>query len=245
MPAEKITLITGGNKGLGYETRALIRDPERADGLPAGVDRAIGDLDHPGTLAPALKGVDRVFHMQASHGTEQTQAMVEAARQAGLRHIVALSSMGAAGPWPASANGRPTRSSASGHESWMSSKPGSDGLQANRGNPEPGRRFARPWGSIRRAARSLVAPFVESLKDSHLGWHLHTLAMPAGEYLHYNALTVDTYPTWTALGQGMPGNAWQKVHPDLPVADYLSLVNNTVERYRVDVLRVLEIGQPK
>ena len=157
MPAEKITLITGGNKGLGYETRALIRDPERADGLPAGVDRAIGDLDHPGTLAPALKGVDRVFHMQASHGTEQTQAMVEAARQAGLRHIVALSSMGAAGPWPASANGRPTRSSASGHESWMSSKPGSDGLQANRGNPEPGRRFARPWGSIRRAARSLVA----------------------------------------------------------------------------------------
>ena len=88
-------------------------------------------------------------------------------------------------------------------------------------------------------------PFVESLKDSRLGWHLQTLAMPAGEYLHYNALTVDTYPTWTALGQGVPGSAWQKVHPDLPIADYLSLVNNTVERYRVDVLRVLEIGQPK
>src|ERR1019366_6470975 len=89
-------------------------------------------------------------------------------------------------------------------------------------------------------------PFVESLKDSHLGWHLHTLAMPAGEYLHYNALTVDTFPSWTALGQGVPVNtAWPKVHPDMPGADYLSLVNNTVERYRVDVIRVVEVVQPK
>ncbi len=31
-----------------------------------------------------------------------------------------------AGSWPASANGRPTRGSASGHESWTSSKPASD-----------------------------------------------------------------------------------------------------------------------
>jgi hypothetical protein len=89
-------------------------------------------------------------------------------------------------------------------------------------------------------------PFVESLKDSHLGWHLLTLAMPAGEYLHYKALTVDTFPSWSALGQGVPTNtAWPKVHPDLPFADYLSLVNNTVERYRVDVLRVVEIVAPK
>src|ERR1035437_6178099 len=73
-------------------------------------------------------------------------------------------------------------------------------------------------------------PLVESLKDSHLGWHLHTLAMPAGEYLHYNALTVDTFPSWTALGQGVPINtAWPKVHPDMPFADYLSLIDNTVE----------------
>ena len=89
-------------------------------------------------------------------------------------------------------------------------------------------------------------PFVESLKDSHLGWHLHTLAMPAGEYLHYNALTVDTFPSWTALGQGVPMNAsWPKVHPDMPFADYLSLIDNTVERYRVDLLRVVEVVQPK
>ena len=88
-------------------------------------------------------------------------------------------------------------------------------------------------------------PFVESLKDSRLGWHLNTLAMPAGEYLHYNALTVDTFPSWAALGTGMPPEAWPKAHPDLPFADYMSLVSNTIERYRVDLLRVVEAGQPK
>src|SRR3712207_7364881 len=37
-------------------------------------------------------GVERVFHMQASHGTEQTEAMTEAAKRAGVGRIVALSS---------------------------------------------------------------------------------------------------------------------------------------------------------
>jgi hypothetical protein len=89
-------------------------------------------------------------------------------------------------------------------------------------------------------------PFVESLKDSGLGWRLNTLAMPGGEYLHYDALTVDTFPSWAALGQGVPVNtAWPKVHPDLPFADYISLTANTVERYRIDVLRAVEVVAPK
>ncbi|MGP8247835.1 MAG: hypothetical protein ACLQVN_25390 [Bryobacteraceae bacterium] len=88
-------------------------------------------------------------------------------------------------------------------------------------------------------------PFVESMKDSGVGWHLHTLAMPAGEYLHYNALTVDTFPNWAALGHGLSAKAWSTVHPDMPSQDYLSLIANTVERYRVDVVRVAEAGQPK
>jgi hypothetical protein len=31
----------------------------------------------------------------------------------------------------------------------------------------------------------------------------------------------------------------------MPFADYMSLVNNAAERYRVDVLRVVEAGQSK
>lgn len=83
--------------GQGRPVRALVRDPARATGLPAGVERAVGHLDRPETLAAALAGVDRVFHMQASHGTGQTQTMVDAARRAGVRHIVALSSISACG----------------------------------------------------------------------------------------------------------------------------------------------------
>ena len=89
-------------------------------------------------------------------------------------------------------------------------------------------------------------PFVASLKDAGLGWHLLTLAMPSGEYLHYNGLTVDTFPNWAALGQGVPFNtAWPKAHPDMPVADYMDLVANMVERYRTDVVQVLEVVAPK
>jgi hypothetical protein len=87
-------------------------------------------------------------------------------------------------------------------------------------------------------------PFAESLKDSHIGWHLNTLTMPAGEYLHYNALTVDTFPSWDALAKGVPAaTGWPKAHPDMPFADFISLVNNTVERYRVDVIKVEAAGQ--
>jgi len=80
----------------GNDVRALVRDPARADSLPPGVEIAVGDLDRPETLTAALAGVDRIFHMQASHGTAQTTAMVDAAKQAGAQRIVALSSMGAA-----------------------------------------------------------------------------------------------------------------------------------------------------
>jgi uncharacterized protein YbjT (DUF2867 family) len=78
----------------GQKTRVLVRDPQRAAGLPTGIERVTGDLSRPETLAPALEGVDRVFLMEASHGSEHTAAMATAATRAGVRHIVDLSSMG-------------------------------------------------------------------------------------------------------------------------------------------------------
>jgi uncharacterized protein YbjT (DUF2867 family) len=78
----------------GLKTRVLVRDPQRAAGLPAGIERVTGDLGRPETLAPALEGVGRVFLMEASHGSEHTAAMATAAARAGVRHIVDLSSMG-------------------------------------------------------------------------------------------------------------------------------------------------------
>ncbi|MEV0736183.1 NAD(P)H-binding protein [Streptomyces sp. NPDC050549] len=78
----------------GEKSRLLVRDPARAAGLPPS-DRAelvVGDLGDPDTLAPALSGVDRLFLLTQGIGTDHTTTAVAAARAAGVRHLVHLSS---------------------------------------------------------------------------------------------------------------------------------------------------------
>ena len=87
---------------------------------------------------------------------------------------------------------------------------------------------------------------MESLKSAGIGWHLNTLSMPAGSYLHYDALTVETFPTWQAAGEGTPAaKEWSKLYPDLALTEYVRLLGNTRDRYRVDLLRVTESAGPK
>lgn len=99
-------LITGatGNIGrgvveqlheLGHDVRALVRDPSRAELLPACIDIAVGDLDDADSVVAALRGVDSVFLLHAGAGTTQTQTMIDAARSVGVNRIVLLSSIGA------------------------------------------------------------------------------------------------------------------------------------------------------
>lgn len=82
-------------KGQGHDVRALVRDASRADLLPDGIDIAVGNLDDADSVAAALHGVDGVFLLHAGQGTAQTQIMIDAARSAGVRRIVLLSSIGA------------------------------------------------------------------------------------------------------------------------------------------------------
>jgi uncharacterized protein YbjT (DUF2867 family) len=49
----------------GLSVRALVRNP--AADLPAGVDRAVGDLADPASLIPALDGVDAVYLACGNH----------------------------------------------------------------------------------------------------------------------------------------------------------------------------------
>jgi uncharacterized protein YbjT (DUF2867 family) len=76
----------------GADLRILVRDPVRAAALPVRAERVVGDLDEPATLAPAFAGVDAVFLLTQGIGTERAAHAVAAARQAGVRHIVHLSS---------------------------------------------------------------------------------------------------------------------------------------------------------
>ncbi|WP_084955435.1 SDR family oxidoreductase [Thermoactinospora rubra] len=84
--------------------RVLVRDPAKA---PAGVEVAVGDLDDPSTLEKAFTGVDTVWLLtamgpQAPHASMNA---VWAARQAGVRHVVRMSAIGAAHDAP-TRNGR-------------------------------------------------------------------------------------------------------------------------------------------
>lgn len=70
----------------GEDVRALTR---RADApLPAGVQRAVGDLNEPAGLGSALAGADGMFLMAGYLGAT---GLLASARQAGMRRVVLLS----------------------------------------------------------------------------------------------------------------------------------------------------------
>lgn len=80
----------------GAPVRALVRDPRRA-GLPAGVQVAQGDFDDPASLRTAFEGVDVAWlaGRDSPQAVAQGRRVLEAARAAGVRHVVRLSALGA------------------------------------------------------------------------------------------------------------------------------------------------------
>ncbi|MGW2250019.1 SDR family oxidoreductase [Kitasatospora sp. NPDC001660] len=100
-------LVTGATGNVGSElvaqlaaegvpVRAMTRSPEKAD-FPAGVEVVAGDFDKPETLPAALAGIDRVFVVPPGYGPEgpvQERTLVAAAREAGAKHLVKLSTSG-------------------------------------------------------------------------------------------------------------------------------------------------------
>jgi len=100
-------LVTGGTGTVGGEVvrllsqqgfaaRALTRNPSKAKELP-GITWVAGDLSKPETLASTFDGAQTIF-LVSSIG-EDTVALqhnaIEAARNAGVKHIVKLSAFGA------------------------------------------------------------------------------------------------------------------------------------------------------
>ncbi|HTZ29698.1 MAG TPA: NAD(P)H-binding protein [Streptosporangiaceae bacterium] len=77
----------------GQPVRALVRGPAPA-GLPAAVQVAAGDLNQPGSLAGALRGVSGVFLLP---GYADMPGLLEVIRQAGVERVVLLSGSSADG----------------------------------------------------------------------------------------------------------------------------------------------------
>ena len=75
-----------------------------------------------------------------------------------------------------------------------------------------------------------------------MGWGSSTLAMPGGTGLAYNAMTLDFFPTWDAIGKGVPSRAlWNKVHPDSDMTAYFDRLALIADRPRIDILKLVEV----
>jgi uncharacterized protein YbjT (DUF2867 family) len=76
----------------GVEVRALARKPEAAR-FPAGVEVVAGDLSNPESVREAVKGVDKLFLLNAVVADELTQALITygIATQAGIKHVTYVS----------------------------------------------------------------------------------------------------------------------------------------------------------
>jgi len=73
----------------GWQVRALVRRPERADDLKArGVEVTPGDLADQGSLCIAARGCQIVVHAAAAIGSGSADADFRAANVAGTQHVV-------------------------------------------------------------------------------------------------------------------------------------------------------------
>lgn len=97
-------LVIGGTGAVGGEVikslhdcsvklRCMSRFSNKLKSLPTGVDACVGDLEKPSTLSMAFDGVDKVFLMTplSRNETQLGLAAVEAAKAAGVRHLVYMS----------------------------------------------------------------------------------------------------------------------------------------------------------
>lgn len=73
-------------------------------------------------------------------------------------------------------------------------------------------------------------------------WGLYTLAMPGGSEQPYNAMTVDGFPSWEAMGNGLPvRQLWTKVHPDIDFTQHMQKLSSVADRTRIEVFRLVDV----
>ena len=79
-------------------------------------------------------------------------------------------------------------------------------------------------------------------KEYGTAWRVAALAMPTGASLPYNGMTVDIFPSWAALGKGIPTRAlWNKVHPDVDISAHLNRLSTIRDVPRIDTVKLIEV----
>ena len=83
----------------GIKPRLLVRNPDKAREFQGKAELVQGDLERPDSLAAAMKGIERMFLVSAGlHGTDLEIGAIDAAKKAGVEHVVKLSVIGAESP---------------------------------------------------------------------------------------------------------------------------------------------------
>jgi len=77
--------------GTGQSVRVLVRDEKKVAHLDPSIERTVGDLNNPETLASAMRDVERIFLV--TYETQQDINVIEAAKRTGVRHIAKLSTL--------------------------------------------------------------------------------------------------------------------------------------------------------
>jgi uncharacterized protein YbjT (DUF2867 family) len=80
-------LVVAESLAQGYSTRALVRDPGKAQQLPADVQIVVGDVTQPNTLPAAVDGADAIVLTLGSDGAGRVGA--ETVDYGGVRNILA------------------------------------------------------------------------------------------------------------------------------------------------------------
>jgi uncharacterized protein YbjT (DUF2867 family) len=84
----------------GQKPRLLVRNPSKAHTFEGKAEIVQGDLDRPESLATAMKGVDKVYLVSAPTTDPEIEGnAIDAAKKAGVEHVVKLSVFGADAPY--------------------------------------------------------------------------------------------------------------------------------------------------
>src|SRR5262245_50873650 len=77
---------------VGQAIRVLTRDERKVMHLDRQIERALGDFEKPETLDKAMQGMERVFLVTLGTSQQDINA-IAAAKRAGVRHVVKLSTL--------------------------------------------------------------------------------------------------------------------------------------------------------
>jgi uncharacterized protein YbjT (DUF2867 family) len=83
----------------GQRPRLLVRNPQKAREFQGKAEVVQGDLDRPDSLTAAMKGIERLYLVSAGSEIATLEGnAIDAAKRAGVRHVVKLSVIGAENP---------------------------------------------------------------------------------------------------------------------------------------------------